>query len=273
MARAVPPRRHTLREFFTIEPRWWVRDLLVAVLITVPLAVITFVVQGASDDRRARESLAAETALAQQQTRLDNAQFVREHSSAEAIDRPFEAIDLTRTQLGRLHLAGAQFGGAVLTGADLRESELQGADFTEADLRGADLGKSELSGARFFAADLAGAQLLRQGLSSVDDEVPVDTFENADLTYAKVLGFRIESLGDLTLHGTQLYGSDLSAVPPEVLRKGVKDVCYDDTTVWPTGYTPPPSASERDCTRGWLHAFYGARRLPIPWGAYGLDPD
>ncbi|WP_328388512.1 pentapeptide repeat-containing protein [Nocardia sp. NBC_00416] len=113
--------------------------------------------------------------------------------------------NLTRARLDRANLTGALLSGANLTRATLFEADLTGAQLPDADLTGAQLPDANLTGARLDDANLTGATLF-----------------GADLTGAILDG------ADLT--GAILDGADLT------------EIAYDDSTVWPEGFTPPASA-------------------------------
>ncbi|MFM8564499.1 MAG: pentapeptide repeat-containing protein [Acidimicrobiia bacterium] len=91
---------------------------------------------------------------------------------------------------------------ASCAGADLRGQELMFANLQGADFRGANLAGVDLSG-----ADLSGANLT-----------------NANLTNA--------NLSETVLFGTDFTGVRLS-------RTNLQFVLWDDSTIWPSGFTPP----------------------------------
>lgn len=246
---------------FLREPAWWFRDIVVALVVSGLLSLVIYRVQDGSDDRRADDALKSDDRIARLQTRLANLQFVRARSGTDIEPRPFDSLDL----------AGQQLGGLQLEGAEFRYANLRDSDFRDSDLRGADFGYADLAKAVFLHTDLTGAQLDRQGVSSVDDSQPVGTFVAANLSHAKVLGLKIVSSGPLNLTGAMLFGSDLSALSPSDLH-GLSGVCYDRSTVWPSNFTPPRSASIASCTSGWLKIFYPSRGQAIPWSDYGLTP-
>lgn len=91
---------------------------------------------------------------------------------------------------------------ASCAGADLRGQELMFANLQGADFRGAILVGVDLSG-----ADLSGAN-----------------FTNANLTNAN-------------LSETVLFGTDFTGV--RLTRTNLQFVLWDDSTIWPSGFTPP----------------------------------
>ena len=119
-----------------------------------------------------------------------------------------------------INLIGAKLKGANLTGAKLRDADLTGADLTGADLTGADLEDAILRD-----ADLRGARLYDAKL------------RGAILRGARLYGARLydANLRDANLRDANLEGAILEGA----ILEGIK---YNDKTVWPKGFTPPPSA-------------------------------
>jgi thymidylate kinase len=110
--------------------------------------------------------------------------------------------------------------GACLRAVDVSDELLAGCDLSWADLEGATLSgavlaRASLVGARLVGADLAGANLFGADLT------------DADLTDAQLTG------ADLT--GARLIDANLE-------RAQLRDVRYDGSTTWPTGFTPPSPA-------------------------------
>lgn len=231
-------------------PRWWVRDVLISGIVAVVVSVGTIVGQKLIDDVRAdrdHEISRQENARAE---RLENLRFVRGRSNGDpSVERPFYAIDLAELSLAGLDLPRANFGEANLNGCDLLQTNLEGANLAYADLTdvvaigvnlkgvdltGADLryvvinnelakapapGQpvvlTELTGARAPGADFSQTGLFEVSLAGID------------LTDAKFV--------DATFMGVDLTGADLSGADFE-------GISYDDATIWPAGFTPPPSA-------------------------------
>ncbi|NDE57788.1 MAG: pentapeptide repeat-containing protein, partial [Acidimicrobiia bacterium] len=92
--------------------------------------------------------------------------------------------------------------GASCAGADLR-----GQEFPYANFQGADFSGAILNGVDFTGADLSGAN-----------------FSGANLTSA--------NLSDTVLFGANFTGARLS-------RTILTFVLWDDSTIWPSGFTPP----------------------------------
>lgn len=121
-------------------------------------------------------------------------------------------------------VTNTDFRGADLSGAVIDSSTIVDTRFDSADLRGMVLGDTDVGRTSFEGADLSGAVFDSGELNEVG-------FRNADLNGAS---FRSTSLEHVDLSGADLTGVDLSGV-------GVAGVKYDDRTVWPVGFTPPPS--------------------------------
>ena len=92
--------------------------------------------------------------------------------------------------------------GASCAGADLR-----GQEFPYANLQGVDFSGAILNGVDFTGADLSGAN-----------------FTGANLTSAN-------------LSETVLFGTDFTGV--RLTRTNLQYVLWDDSTIWPSGFTPP----------------------------------
>lgn len=190
------------------EPRWWVRDIVIATIVGTLLAAGSIWGQNLIDDSRAIRDEAKQKAQARHDEQLGNLVFVRQLSSADPEQaRPFSYMDLEGMALVGLELPGADFAYANLTDTRMMETDFTGADFSattlvNADLAYADLTNARLSGDRFATDD--GARHV-----------------GADLTHA-------------TLLGTNLTGADLSGA-------NLTDIYYDESTRWPVGFQPPPS--------------------------------
>jgi uncharacterized protein YjbI with pentapeptide repeats len=128
-------------------------------------------------------------------------------------------IDLSGACLHSADLVSAPLENAVLKDANLSYALLMAANLSfaslyRADLDGADLDSADLSDVNMESASLADAYLVNVDLSGAD-------LSNADLSGADV------TAADLS--GADLTGTVLSGIR------------YDDSTVWPDGFTPPPS--------------------------------
>ena len=71
-----------------------------------------------------------------------------------------ERANLSRADLWRANLSGADLSRANLSGANLWGADLSGADLSRADLSGADLWRSHLSGADLSAGDNMNKELI-----------------------------------------------------------------------------------------------------------------
>ena len=222
------------RLFGTVgNPSWWIRDIVVALLI----ALVVLGGQKWVDDSRADRDRAIAADQNRQAQRLENLRFVRDRSSLGDQDqpRPFAGLDLAGTNLAGLYLRGADFSAADLEGANLNLTDLAApapqpkpeppgvdtpdapgsfglfrpigspTDFTGANLCGADLTGANLRGANLTRANLSGADLFATDLSE-----------------------------------TRLVGADLTNT--ELMQELMVGVDYDSSTIWPDGFTPPPKA-------------------------------
>ncbi|MFC8530748.1 pentapeptide repeat-containing protein [Nocardia sp. NPDC057227] len=141
--------------------------------------------------------------------------------------------EIHAVDVGGACLAGVLMVDVTLTNTDFRDSDLSGSvidsskvfdtNFDSADLRGAAMNDTEVWRSTFRGADLSGARFDGCELNEVG-------FQNADMGGAS---FRSTSLEHVDLSGADLTGVDLTGV-------AVAGVQYDDRTVWPAGFLPPP---------------------------------
>jgi uncharacterized protein YjbI with pentapeptide repeats len=174
------------------------------------------------------------------------------------------------------NLTGADLTGAVLTGAVLRGAVLTGANLTRAVLTDSDLRGADLTGAILTRAYLKGVKYDDSTVwpDSVRDVLRVwqgdADLTGADLTDANLYRANLTeaNLTEADLTGAILAGANLTrAVLTRAVLTGailtfakltgayLKDVKYDDSTVWPDGFTPPP---ERHLKRA-----YGSMTGPV----------
>ncbi len=205
------------------DPSWWIRDIVVALLI----ALLVLVGQKWVDDSRADRDRAIAADQNRQAQRLENLRFVRDRSSGDQDQpRPFAGLDLAGMNLAGLYLRGADFSAADLEGANLNLTDLAAPDAPDplsslGQLRPigspTDFTGANLCGADLVGANLGGANLTRANLSGAD------------------LRFTL-------LSETVLYGADLSET--QLKQEFLRGVSYDNSTIWPDGFTPPPSAGK-----------------------------
>lgn len=144
-------------------------------------------------------------------------------------------LDLRGADLSDSTLWTTNFADVNLDGANLRH-----AGFVNACLVGAHLKDANLRGARLLGADLTRASLPYADLTEAG-------ITRANLTKAQVYGADLTgadlSKSDLTgtvLTGSKLAGAKLTGAKLENAR--MEDIIYDDQTVWPPGFEPPPSS-------------------------------
>ena len=138
-------------------------------------------------------------------------------------------------EFNSLLLAGKPAKDIDFTGADLTDAILTGADLTRADLTRADL-----TGAYLTSADLIDAKLIDAKL--IDADLRYANLTRADLTRADLTGAK---LIDTDLIGADLTGAKLTRANLTraiLTRADLEGITYNDKTIWPEGFTPPPSA-------------------------------
>jgi hypothetical protein len=99
-------------------------------------------------------------------------------------------------KLRALHMRGADFCDAVLTGADLRDADLSEANLSMAELGGATLNAANLANANLYGVKMADADLKFADLSGAD-------LRDANLPSANMMG--------ANLSGADLTGADLTS--------------------------------------------------------------
>lgn len=116
-------------------------------------------------------------------------------------------VSLAGAKLSQKQLAGGEFSGIILPGADLSHAEFSGANLTKADLRGADLTGANLTGANLEATDLLAANMTGCMLHGAN--LVRANLGNANLTGADVSG---ADLSYSNLDGADLTSSRMDAV-------------------------------------------------------------
>jgi hypothetical protein len=185
------------------DPNWWMRDVFTALVVAVIVAAGSILGQKMIDDDRA-------------QREGENLRFVRDASSPDPNRaRPFSVLDLEGQHLVGLQIAGADFAYTDLADAFLIASDLSRGDFTRGNLSNANLSRTNLRGA-YFGVDRR----------INDANQPGANLTGADLTDADLTG---ANLSHANLTGANLTTATMSGV------------FYDAATVWPKGFSPPPS--------------------------------
>ena len=158
-------------------------------------------------------------------------------------DGRYEALSLDTPSPAQPERPRSDYSGASIGAADLAGAMLWGYDFSEADLSGADLSGTTLSGATMtgtilVAADLSYADLDSADLSSANlrgADLKGANLGRADLSGAGLQG---ANLSGAYLAVTDLRGADLTDAVLEDTR--FIGALWDETTLWPDGFDPPP---------------------------------
>jgi uncharacterized protein YjbI with pentapeptide repeats len=247
--------RHRL--FGTVDnPSWLIRDIVVALLI----ALLVLLGQKWVDDSRADRDRAIAADQNRQAQRLENLRFVRDRSSRGDQDqpRPFAGLDLAGMNLAGLYLRGADFSAADLEGANLNLTDLAAPAPGPKPEPGPDApgapGSLGLSFPTGSPTDFTGANLCSTGLTGAN-------LQGANLTRANLSGADLRATN---LSETDLIGADLSGT--QLKQELLRGVSYDNSTIWPDGFAPPPSAGNdpmAGVAEGMLQAL-GQLRSGIP---------
>ncbi|MFF2554276.1 pentapeptide repeat-containing protein [Nocardia sp. NPDC058058] len=148
-------------------------------------------------------------------------------------------IDLLRTCL-----AGARLNDAKLANVNISGGDVRGAQFSGADMEVAALVNIEAAGAELDNANLSGALFTHASLTDTN-------FSHADLSHAVLQRANLAraNLGNANLSGAFLDGvnmagasladADLSGTKLDTVT--LDGIFYTPKTVWPKGFTPPPS--------------------------------
>lgn len=213
------PGKPRIREMVR-DPHWWFREVFTAFLLGSLLAAGSVLGQKIVDDRRSEREITLALNASRHSLQLENLRFVRDRSlDTPEGGRRFAELDLAGQNLVGLTLTGSDFAVADLAGANLSESDASGANFARANLHGADLARASLRGAYFGperipdATDQSGADLTEADLNGAD-------LTDADLSHANLTAASLN-------------------------RAVLANVFYDADTIWPQGFTPPPSRPRR----------------------------
>ena len=141
----------------------------------------------------------------------------------------------------RIDLSSANLQGARLKDTSLYQSDFRGSNLMHADLRDARLMESNLIDADLRGADLRGAVLWSADLS--DSDLRGSDLRGADVLKA-IFGVpeRTIPVGEMSItqerQGGRLQGADLRELKNWTSEQ-LTGAFWDETTVWPLGYTPP----------------------------------
>lgn len=216
---SVVPRQRTAAERDD-GPPWWVRDVIIALVVGIVIMAGQWRIDDARSDREGR--------IAREQDELaerrENLRFVRDRSTQDDVSRPYGGMDLRGQNLSGLNLSGANLEGAKLDGASLIGTNLADATVWSASFRGADLSGANLDNVYFDCSGMA--DLPCGGRAD---------FTDAIFPVAAVSGY----LGNTILVGADL---EMAMISEDTLKDA--DPCYDATTRWPEGIYIPPSNCE-----------------------------
>jgi len=212
-------------------------------LVLLPVDEDRFVREQSLEDARIEREQRREEDRTEREERRDNLRFVRDLATErDPVAKPFASLDLREADLAGLDLSGADLRSSDLRGASLWFTDLSGADLTLTNLSGTDLSKTPLREAVLLTADLSDADL--RGVVLTDAALLTADLTDADLTNSVAWRANLSgaNLTATRLNNADLTGADLSGanLTDASLRGAVlTSVIYDDTTVWPRGFTPP----------------------------------
>ncbi|WP_169814841.1 pentapeptide repeat-containing protein [Nocardia crassostreae] len=193
-------------------------------------------------------------------------------SNASLVDASFYRANLVdvsflETDLSRAIFFEANLSGATATLANLPSASFVGADLTYAVLAGANLADANLGcglvslDAPPTCANLTGVELdcvtggdgWRRCASLIDARLTGANLASADLERANLTGASLDcfqlpgqercvNLTGANLAGANLTGADLTGA--DLTGADLTNIYYDSSTVWPAGFTPPPSRQD-----------------------------
>jgi hypothetical protein len=176
--------------------------------------------QKTRDEQQAAEQKTRDEQRAAEQAAVDLRRDLAGQVRTDAGGSSFRGVDLVEQSFVGLDLSGFDFSGANLSHADLSVAVLTDANLFDANLTGAELTFADLTSAFLFSTDLTGADLTEVDLTG------------ADLTFA--------DLTDADLTDAMLLRADLTDA--DLTDADLTGVVYDEHTVWPDGFEPPPMA-------------------------------
>jgi hypothetical protein len=227
---AIPPVRRFIRKD---QPVWWVRDVFIAVVVALLVLVGQSYLANVDSGGQASSHDQQSSASQDEQSpagRLSNLRFVQDRSSVAYQPRPFRQFDLK---------------GMNLAGLELKGSTLVQADLTGANLAGTDLAVEPATPATPEKPAFAGQPAFLQGVNLCHAVLTGANFTTAYLVNANLTGV---DLTTTRLNGAVLNGADLSQATlpndPTGRDKFLKGVHYDQNTVWPKDFQPPPSGTD-----------------------------
>ena len=158
----------------------------------------------------------------------------------------FERQDLSNSDFTGRDLRGWSFHRCILNGARFDDSDLTNARITQCDVIGASFKRSNLSSVRFHGQWMSFAN----GAEIAGSVMRGCSFSSADLSDALMAGVDLTDCDftDAILIGTDFRGLN-SQLPEGISPKNavlsgakLRNVKYDKTTVWPTGFQPPAAS-------------------------------
>ncbi|UZX04015.1 pentapeptide repeat-containing protein [Arthrobacter sp. CDRTa11] len=211
----------------------WRHDLVVGLVSGIVVAFGTLLVQLYFDDLRSDREAGQEDLRSAREGRQNNLQFLRDRSSTQPLDRPFNGMDL----------AGQNLSGLELQNSDLINSDLSGADLQATSLQGSILSGADMSRTKLEAAGLERASLVTTDLRSAQAR-------GSDLTDAVMWGADVSGANFVlaAMNGTDFRVSGIESA--ELINSDGESVCYDENTKWPEGYQPP-AMNRVKCAERW----------------------
>jgi uncharacterized protein YjbI with pentapeptide repeats len=169
----------------------------------------------------------------------------------------FLNANFENTNLAGSELLNSDFGSANFKTADLSGASITNTNFTDANFENVNFSNGVLTGSSFDSANFKGTNLSNTTFA-VGTNIGGATFENANLAGAQFTGsngmsgttFKNSDMrgavfgAGTAFSGTVMDGVDLRGAvfsdALDITQVNFINVIYDETTVWPSWFTPPP---------------------------------
>lgn len=168
----------------------------------------------------------------------------KKHASGTLSSARFSQTIFDNETLSRLNVEGSDFNDASMrkvkfTGATLNACSLVGTDCTEATGYRASFVNTTIDRAKFLRTRFVSVNMekvagVRADFS--DSDLAYGTFKESNFEGANFKNaiLRVTHWENVNLTGVNFFGADFNGAT-------MSNITYDDSTLWPSGFRPPPS--------------------------------
>lgn len=185
-------------------------------------------------------------------------------NGADLTDAYFYETDLSTANLNAANLKLANMTKMNLVGANLRRANLTSADFSRSNMTSARIwhvSVSESESRSRWGSGVTFSKTCLRGALIFGSQLPNTDFSESDLTKANLMSGNFErssfegaKLVNTLMRKAKLGGSDFSNADLSGARLDEADVegvgwdgiVYDEATIWPRGFQPPPSQPKQE---------------------------